>query len=86
MLVFPINRGPTISGCWGTSRNYLLFLEGDGSSKNLAFVDAVALKNVESTIISIRGNSAALRDLESTKAIKIVGIYNPETAVVDFLA
>jgi carbonic anhydrase len=61
--------------------------EGDRSSKNMAFVDAVALKNVELTIASIRGRSAVLRDLESTKAIKIAGaIYNLETAMVDFLA
>jgi carbonic anhydrase len=60
--------------------------QGDRSSKNLAFVDAVAAKNVALTIDSIRGNSAVLRDLESTKAIKIAGaMYNLETAKVDFL-
>ena len=60
--------------------------KGDRSSKNLAFVDAVAAKNVELTINSIRGNSTVLRNLESTKAIKIVGaIYNLETGAVDFL-
>ena len=59
---------------------------GDRSSKNLAFVDAVAAKNVELTIDSIRANSEVLCDLESTKAIKIVGaIYNLETGKVDFL-
>jgi carbonic anhydrase len=60
--------------------------KGHRSSKNLAFVDAVAAKNVELTINSIRGNSTVLRNLESTKAIKIVGaIYNLETGTVDFL-
>jgi len=60
---------------------------GDRSSKNTAFVDAVALKNVELTINSIREKSAVLRDLESTKSIKIVGsLYNLETATVEFLA
>ena len=60
--------------------------KGDRSSKNLAFVDAVAARNVELTIKSIRGNSAVLRDLESTSALKIVGaMYNLQTATVDFL-
>jgi carbonic anhydrase len=52
----------------------------------LAFVDAVAAKNVELTIDSIRANSPVLCDLESAKAIKIVGaIYNLETGKVAFL-
>ena len=59
--------------------------QGDRSSKNPAFVDAVALKNVELTISSIRENSAVLRELESTKAIKIVGaLYNLDAATVEF--
>jgi carbonic anhydrase len=58
----------------------------DRSSRNLPFVDAVAVKNVELTINSIRANSAVLRDLETTKAIKIAGaMYNLETGKVDFL-
>jgi carbonic anhydrase len=61
-------------------------LKGDRSSKNLAFVDAVAARNVELTINSIRANSSVLCDLESTKAIKIVGaMYNLQTGTVDFL-
>ena len=61
--------------------------KGDRSSKNLAFVDAVAAKNVEMTIDSVRAKSAVLCDLESAKAIKIVGaIYKLETGKVDFLA
>lgn len=60
---------------------------GDRSSKNPAFVDAVATKNVELTMDSIRANSAILRDLESAKAIKIAGaMYNLETARLNFLA
>jgi carbonic anhydrase len=59
--------------------------QGDRSSKNPAYVDAVALKNVELTINSIRENSAVLRDLESTKAIKIAGaLYSLQTATVEF--
>ena len=60
---------------------------GDRSSKNPAFVDAVAKKNVRLTMVSIRDNSAILRDLESAKAVKIAGaIYDLNTARVDFLA
>ena len=61
--------------------------KGERSSKNLAFVDAVAAKNVELTIDSIRSNSQVLRDLESAQSIKIVGaMYNLDTATVDFLS
>jgi carbonic anhydrase len=62
-------------------------LQGDRSSKNPTFVDAVALKNVELTINSIRQKSVVLRDLESAKAIRIMGsLYNLETAMVEFFA
>lgn len=61
--------------------------KGDRSSKNLTFVDAVAAKNVELTISSIRTNSDVLRDLEFTGAIKIVGaMYNLKTGVLQFPA
>src|SRR5260370_42214970 len=61
--------------------------QGDRSSKNLAFVDAVAKKNVELAMISIRTGSAVLRDLESAKAVEIAGaIYDLNTATVDFFA
>ena len=60
--------------------------KGDRSSKNLAFVDAVAAKNVELTIDSIRANSAVLRDLESMGTIEIVGaMYNLETGTLNLL-
>lgn len=60
--------------------------KGDRTANNPVFVDAVAAKNVELTINSIRANSAVLRDLESAKAIKITGaMYNLETGRVDFL-
>jgi len=61
--------------------------KGDRSGKNLAFVDAVARKNVELTMDAIRSNSPVLCDLESKKAIKIVGaMYSLDTGRVDFLA
>lgn len=59
--------------------------KGDQSSKNAAFVDAVAQKNVELTIGEIRKKSAVLAELESKGAIKIAGsMYNLETGIVDF--
>ena len=58
---------------------------GERSSKNYAFVDAVARKNVELTIGEIRKNSPVLAGLESSGAIKITGsMYNLATGVVDF--
>jgi len=58
---------------------------GERSSKNLAYVDAVARQNVELTLADIRKRSAVLRDLESQRAVKVVGaMYNLETAVVEF--
>jgi carbonic anhydrase len=58
---------------------------GERSSKNNAFVDAVARKNVELTVADIRKRSVVLQELESKGAIKIAGaMYNLETAAVDF--
>jgi carbonic anhydrase len=59
--------------------------EGERSSKNPAFVDAVARQNVELTTTAIREKSSVLRDLESKKAVKITGaMYNLETAKIEF--
>jgi len=61
--------------------------KGERSSKNAAFVDAVARKNVELTMAGIRKNSAGLKEIESKGAIKIAGsMYDLETATVDFFA
>jgi carbonic anhydrase len=58
---------------------------GERSSKNYAFVDAVARKNVELTIDEIRKNSPVLAGMESSGAIKIAGsMYNLATGVIDF--
>jgi carbonic anhydrase len=60
---------------------------GERTSKNYAFVDAVARKNVELTMANIRKGSPVLAEMESTGAIKIAGaMYNLETGVVDFFA
>jgi carbonic anhydrase len=50
---------------------------GERTSKNYAFVDAVARKNVELTIANIRKDSPVLADMEQTGKIKIAGaMYN----------
>jgi carbonic anhydrase len=60
---------------------------GERTSKNYAFVDAVARKNVEITMANIRKDSPVLAAMESGGAIKIAGaMYNLETGVVDFFA
>ncbi len=60
---------------------------GERTSKNEAFVDAVARKNVEITMTAIRKDSPVLAAMESGGAIKIAGaMYNLETGVVDFFA
>ena len=59
---------------------------GERSSKNYAFVDAVARKNVELTMANIRRDSPVLAGMESSGAIKIAGaMYDLKTGVIDFL-
>jgi carbonic anhydrase len=59
--------------------------EGERSTKNIAFVDAVARKNVEMTVASIRKHSPVLGELESKGSIKIAGaMYNLQTGAVEF--
>jgi len=61
--------------------------KGDLSSKNAAYVTAVAEKNVELTLADIRKKSPVLAELESKGTIKIAGaMYNLETAIVNFFA
>ena len=61
--------------------------EGERTSKNNFFVNAVARKNVELTIAGIRVKSSLLKELESKGSIKIVGgMYNLDTAGVEFLS
>jgi carbonic anhydrase len=60
---------------------------GERTSKNYAFVDAVARKNVELTIADIRKDSPVLAEMESKGAIKIAGaMYNLQSGVVEFFA
>ena len=60
---------------------------GERTSKNSAFVDAVARKNVEITMANIRKDSPVLAGMESTGAIKIASaMYDLRTGVVDFFA
>lgn len=58
---------------------------GERSSKNYAFVDAVARKNVEMTVADILKDSPTLAELEAKGTIKIAGaMYNLETGGVEF--
>jgi carbonic anhydrase len=61
--------------------------DGERSSKNNAFVDAIARKNVELTMTTIRQQSSVLQNRESKGAIKIVGaMYDLDTAHLVFFA
>ena len=58
---------------------------GERKGSNYDFVDAVARKNVELTIESIRHNSPVLKELEEKQKIKIVGsMYHLVGGRVDF--
>jgi len=58
---------------------------GERSSKNYAFVDAVARTNVQMTVDDIRKNSAVLTELERGGTIKITGaMYNLDTGALEF--
>jgi carbonic anhydrase len=59
---------------------------GEKSSKNAAYVDAVARTNVLLGLDNIRRRSTILADLEKQKTIKIVGgMYDLATGVMDFM-
>lgn len=60
---------------------------GERSSKNAAFVDAVALTNVRRTVELIRQQSSVLAQLESSGKLKFVGsMYHLQGGVVEFLS
>ena len=61
--------------------------EGEKSSKNPAYVDAVARTNVKLAIENIRRRSPILEDLEKKGSIQITGaMYNVANGVVDFVS
>ncbi|HXI78823.1 MAG TPA: carbonic anhydrase family protein, partial [Steroidobacteraceae bacterium] len=61
--------------------------EGQRTSKNYEFVDAVAKTNVRQTLAAIRRRSDTLAGMEKDGKIKIVGsMYNLVGGRVDFLA
>jgi carbonic anhydrase len=61
--------------------------DGERTSKNETFVNAVARKNVELTVTGIRARSSLLKELESKGSIKIVGtMYNLDTAAIEFIS
>ncbi|MDF0714977.1 carbonic anhydrase family protein [Muricauda sp. 334s03] len=56
------------------------------NSKNLEFVDAVSLKNVEMTLENIRNQSEVLKEMEDNGEIAIVGaMYDISDGKVTFL-
>jgi len=60
---------------------------GDKSSKNAAYVDAVARTNVALGLKHIRRRSPILADLEQKQTILLVGaMYDLATGAVEFLA
>jgi carbonic anhydrase len=60
---------------------------GERTSKNAAFVDAVARTNVQLIMAQVLEKSPVLRDLQSKGAIRVAGaMYNLETATVEFFA
>jgi carbonic anhydrase len=60
--------------------------DGEKSSKNAAYVDAVAATNVTLTVAEIRRRSPVLDDLEKKGTISVVGaMYNLTTGMVSFL-
>jgi carbonic anhydrase len=61
--------------------------EGEKSSKNPAYVDAVARTNVKLAIENIRRRSPVLADLEKKGSIQITGaMYSVANGVVDFVS
>ena len=61
--------------------------DGEKSSKNAAYVDAVARTNVELTLADIRRRSPILEDLEKKGSIQIAGaMYELSTGKVEFLS
>ena len=61
--------------------------EGEKSSKNPAYVDAVARTNVKLAIENMRRRSPVLENLEKKGSIQITGaMYNLANGVVDFVS
>ena len=60
---------------------------GNRTADNVAFVDAVARKNVELTMANIRKHSPVIAELEQAGAVKIAGaFYDLKTGAVEFFA
>jgi carbonic anhydrase len=61
--------------------------DGEKSSKNAAYVDAVARTNIGLALVEIRRRSPILDDLEKKGSIKITGaMYNLSNGMVEFIA
>ena len=61
--------------------------EGEKSSKNASYVDAVARTNVVLGLAEVRRRSLILEELEKKGSIKIVGaMYDLATGAAEFVA
>ncbi|HZM01186.1 MAG TPA: carbonic anhydrase family protein, partial [Planctomycetota bacterium] len=60
---------------------------GERSAASREFVDAVARRNVELTVASVRRRSPVIAELERRGALKVVGgFYDVSTGAVEFIA
>jgi carbonic anhydrase len=60
--------------------------DGERTSGNPEFVEAVARKNIELTMANIRGKSAVIAELEASRAVKVAGAFHHlATGFVEFL-
>jgi len=60
--------------------------QGEKTSSNPAFVEAVCIRNIVNSISAIRDKSPILNEMEQNGAIKVVGAtYHMETGAVEFL-
>jgi carbonic anhydrase len=60
--------------------------EGLRTSKNIEFVNTVAIKNVHMAIDNLRAMSPVLKEMEDNGEIKVVGaMYHIENGQVQFL-
>ena len=73
--------------CWpGLNRDPATKFDGEKSSKNPAYVDAVARTNVGIAMEYVRGRSSVSADLEKKGSIQITGaMYDIGTGTAEFL-
>jgi carbonic anhydrase len=81
-----LSKGQSTTLSSAISRHSWKF-DGEKSSKNAAYVDAVARTNVVLTLAEIRRRSPILEDLEKKGSIMIAGaMYTLSTGMVDLVS